>query len=355
MHARLDSIQVLRAIAALSVVLYHSHFVVNPFPPEYKINIPFIYSYGYLGVDLFFAISGFIIYHITNGKTLNTAEFISKRFFRIYPVYWIFCLLSFYLYTNNGLHFGPKEFDIENLLLSMAIFPLQGSPAYGVGWSLEHEIIFYVIAALVIPALKHRGLITILTLLGAVGLIKEMLTATGAIPKFWDYHLLSPFFLSFAAGMAAYRVSVASKTNFATLTAAAIIAVLATALLMNYGSTQARIFARYAMVAISCGLVVASAVAFESTKIHIPAQLKAPIIAIGNASYSLYLVHWVILINMGRLKYKVAYGVPDWAAELWRFALIAACIAIALAMYKFIEKPLNSRASSALKLIAKKA
>ncbi|MNP37283.1 hypothetical protein D3C76_1307250 [compost metagenome] len=109
------------------------------------------------------------------------------------------------------------------------------------------------------------------------------------------------------------------------------------------------------MVAISCGLTVATSVAFESTKAKVPEFLKTPMVVIGNASYSLYLVHWVILINMGRMKYKAAYGVPDWAAELWRFGLIAVCIAVSIAMYKLIEKPLNSRASSAIRLIAKKA
>lgn len=159
MTSKLNSIQILRAIAVLVVVIFHSHFVVPSFPEEYKLKLPFISTYGYFGVDLFFVISGFIIGHITSGKLFNVKEFLIKRFFRIYLIYAIFCLLSFYLFKTSSLYFGPKpeDFTIQNLLASLIIFPLEGSPAYGVGWSLEHEVIFYLMTAIALRfgQLKH--------------------------------------------------------------------------------------------------------------------------------------------------------------------------------------------------------
>lgn len=184
MAGKLESIQILRAIAALAVVLFHSHFAVASFPSGFKFSIPFISKYGYFGVDLFFVISGYIIAHITIGKKFSFLSFSTKRFFRIYPIYWIFCLLSYYLYTNNGLFFGPKDFTLSNLATSLIILPIDGSPAYGVGWSLEHEIIFYSITAISLTYGRIKHLCIILALLGGLGLVKAILELRGVIEPF---------------------------------------------------------------------------------------------------------------------------------------------------------------------------
>ncbi|VXC68297.1 conserved membrane hypothetical protein [Pseudomonas sp. 8Z] len=341
MDKKLESIQILRAIAALTVVIFHSHFAVASFPAEYKFNVPFIGKYGYLGVDLFFVISGFIIAHITSGKQFSLSDFAARRFFRIYPIYWVFCLLSFYLYSSSGLHFGPKELTLENLLASLAILPINGSPAYGVGWSLEHEIIFYVTSALVLCFGSVRHLAIVVGLLGIAGLVKEALFATGTVIKFWDFHLVSPFNLCFLGGILAHSMRERlSFINPAFALSASALVIWASITLMKSATPEIRIIARYLGVAIGFTLTVIGALNIETAAQKVSSLFKRALVEIGNASYSLYLVHWVILINMGRIKYKLMFGVPDWAAELWRYSWIMVCIVIAIAMYHLLEKPL---------------
>lgn len=350
MDKRLESIQILRAIAALAVVLFHSHFVVASFPAEYKFQLPFIGSYGYFGVDLFFVISGFIIAHITSGKPFSLFEFSARRFFRIYPIYWAFCLLSFYLYTNRGLYFGPKEFGMENLLTSLAILPIDGSPAYGVGWSLEHEIIFYATAALVLCFGTVRHLALVVGLLGLAGLVKEVLFATGAVGKFWDFHLLSPLNLCFLGGILAHSLRERlSAINPVIAFSASALVMWGAITLMKGSMPEVRVAARYLGVAISCTLIVVGALNIKGTAPKAVSFIKRTLVEIGNASYSLYLVHWVILINLGRIKYKLMFDAPEWAAELWRYGWIVVCILTAIAMYHLLEKPLISLGSAMIR------
>lgn len=356
MSGKLYSIQILRAIAALSVVLFHSHFAINPFPKEFRIDIPFLYKYGYLGVDLFFVISGFIISHITYNKKFDPASFAIKRFIRIFPLYWIFCILAFYLFITAGLRFGPKDPTIENLLASLAIFPIEGSPAYGVGWSLEHEIIFYLLSAIILSLTGSKQLMICLVALGVAGITKEILISSGTIPKFWDFHLLSPFNLCFFAGVFVHRISpYLTRKHAVGLGCATALVIGLTAYFMQNSIPSVRIATRYAGVAASCLLIVAFALSMESYRSTILAPAGRALIAIGNASYSLYLVHWIILVNMGRMKYKIAFGAPDWSAELWRFGWVAVCVVLSLAMYRFFERPLNEKASIALNFFARKA
>jgi peptidoglycan/LPS O-acetylase OafA/YrhL len=350
MDKKLESIQILRAIAALAVVIFHSHFVIGSFPAEYKVTVPFIGKYGYLGVDLFFVISGFIIAHITSGRPFSILDFTARRFFRIYPIYWAFCLLSFYLYANRGLYFGPKELTLENLLASLAILPIDGSPAYGVGWSLEHEIIFYATTALVLCFGSVRHLAVVIGLLGVAGLAKEVLFASGAVAKTWDFHLISPFNLCFLGGILAHSLRERLSSISPVVAFSASVVVIWTSItLMKSSTPEVRIAARYLGVAISCTLIVMGALNVETASQKALSLIKRAFVEIGNASYSLYLVHWVILINMGRIKYKLMFGVPDWAAELWRYSWIMVCVIIAIAMYHLLEKPLIRLGSAAIR------
>lgn len=108
---------------------------------------------------------------------------------------------------------------------------------------------------------------------------------------------------------------------------------------MQGASSELRILGRYVGIALASSLLLLGFISFKSINQY-SNKCKNIAITIGNASYSLYLIHWVILINAGRGKYKLMLGAPDWAAELWRFSWISICIIAAIAMYYFIEKPI---------------
>ncbi|WP_426295710.1 acyltransferase family protein [Dyadobacter endophyticus] len=151
-ESKLNSIQVLRGIAALYVTIYHLKDVM-PKDAAFRKEFEFIFGSGPAGVSLFFVISGFIMVFITSNTVLsgrNILRFIAKRLIRIWPAYTVitlgYCLLHSRLAPNPE---WPSE-----LLRSLLFIPLGNTPPpfYGyavlnVGWSLNYEIYFYLLIA----------------------------------------------------------------------------------------------------------------------------------------------------------------------------------------------------------------
>src|SRR6204780_5731686 len=87
-------IQVARAIAALSIVYYHSWTSIVRFPKDSAYQIPGLTTYGWFAVYLFFAISGYVICLVVSGETFWVPSFLIKRLFRLYPL-WLVVLSIF--------------------------------------------------------------------------------------------------------------------------------------------------------------------------------------------------------------------------------------------------------------------
>jgi peptidoglycan/LPS O-acetylase OafA/YrhL len=133
----------LRGIAAVLVMLFHYSIGFNPQDTKY------IFHYGYLGVLLFFIISGFVISMSLEGKTLR--QFIKSRFLRLYPLYWIAIGFSLILmFSATFLHLqGPLAIDsitFTQLNGNLTMFQhWLGLPDFnGVFWTLTVELNFYV-------------------------------------------------------------------------------------------------------------------------------------------------------------------------------------------------------------------
>lgn len=100
MKTRLSELDALRGIAALMVVIGHYTARYNDFYTP--ISFPFKFEYGGYGVQLFFLISGFVIF-LTLNKTRHPLEFVVSRFSRLYPAYWVAVLLTFTLISIFSL------------------------------------------------------------------------------------------------------------------------------------------------------------------------------------------------------------------------------------------------------------
>lgn len=111
----IQTLQILRAIAALTVVLFHFREFLFAEHPTLKACC----AEGYLGVNLFFIISGFIMFHATQ-RNGNPWKFIGRRIIRIVPLYWLA------LFTFQGL----GSFSNPNAYLSMFFIPLGGGRIY---------------------------------------------------------------------------------------------------------------------------------------------------------------------------------------------------------------------------------
>ncbi|EOC5807971.1 acyltransferase family protein, partial [Cronobacter turicensis] len=153
---RLDSIQVLRGVAAMLVVLFHFRHYLNDVYPLKDLGDR-LFLFGEAGVDIFFVISGFIIVCSSRNREKNTfSEFAIKRFFRLYPLY--FVVLSAYL-----LSYHDEAFNYIDVIKSYLLIPIDyngKAPWFGLStiysaWTLTYESYFYFVFALSI-LLSHK-------------------------------------------------------------------------------------------------------------------------------------------------------------------------------------------------------
>ncbi len=147
--ARFEELDALRFFAALSVVFYHYCFrgftADNLQLTRFDLFSP-VARYGYLGVDLFFLISGFVISMSAAGK--NVRQFLAGRVIRLYPAYWIACALTFTVIWG----FGAEKLRVEfwKFLVNLTMWQSYVGVRHvdEVYWSLVIEIKFYFLVAL---------------------------------------------------------------------------------------------------------------------------------------------------------------------------------------------------------------
>ncbi|RYG23519.1 MAG: acyltransferase, partial [Burkholderiales bacterium] len=141
---KLYSVQYLRAAAALLVVVAHA------FSYQMGLGNPLVVEAGEVGVTLFFAISGFIMVHVTGPGSFSAGDFLVRRIVRIVPLYWLFTALAASLAVLAPALFKTTVFTwphfIQSLLFIAHEAPNRGgtSPLLSLGWTLNYEAFFYV-------------------------------------------------------------------------------------------------------------------------------------------------------------------------------------------------------------------
>ncbi len=154
--ARLYELDLLRFIAALAVLFYHYTFMGfaenhiqgdYTSPVEYPILAPFA-QYTYLGVNLFFMISGFVI--LLSARNSTALKFASSRFIRLYPAFWVAVTLS----AAIIFFFGSPNYSVNLSQYIMNLSMISGyvgiDPVDGVYWTLLIELVFYALIFIVL-------------------------------------------------------------------------------------------------------------------------------------------------------------------------------------------------------------
>ncbi|HHQ2636443.1 TPA: acyltransferase family protein [Pseudomonas aeruginosa] len=311
-----QAIQALRGIAAMMVLLMHARIAVWWAKDIW--HIPFISSHGMVGVSLFFCISGFIIAHVVSRTSFEPVNFMVKRVWRIVPIYWIVTTLALvFWYTSRFWRADMDRLGFMGVLKGYLILPQSGFPLVNPGWSLEHEVIFYVLAALIVPFARLPGLFVALLVLWACGIFY----------KGWDYHLFSYSQIYFAFGIAAYWCRGVAVKFLAPIALSSVpLAICAMYKILNVGPT-----ASVALTALACSSLIATLVSMERNGLTFPRWL----VSVGDASYSIYIIHWIVLPWVGIVAYKVGGSM-----EAWRWIAFGICMLIGFASRKFLEVPL---------------
>jgi len=154
------SIDILRFFAAVSVVIYHciEHFSWDLFPTKYGM---LWFRMGWMGVDIFFVISGFVISLAAfsqidrHGNAAFSINFMKKRLARIVPLHYLTLLVFIIFISPSLIHSGFIYNLLSHLFFVHNLSYITHGDMNGVNWSLGAEMQFYVIVALVAPYIKN--------------------------------------------------------------------------------------------------------------------------------------------------------------------------------------------------------
>jgi len=343
---RLYSLQGLRGVAVLGVVLFHMMSVESKFSGGDILLPPFL-DFFQLGVDLFFVISGFVMVIVSRGRFQRSTEakrFLFNRVSRIYPTYWLyfFITLAVYLVQPGMVNSGHGS---SNLLMSFLLLPNDKVLLVMVAWSLVFELWFYVMFTGFL-LFKERGLPL---LLGGWALV---IVVFNALQNWQDYGaawkiILHPYSLEFIVG-AALALFFYSRHS-ARIPTSAVCALLGIALLVGipligvYRLYDSQDLLRMFSVGGTFGLLVLTLALLERRNlIGVPNAL----VAVGDMSYTVYLSHLLVLGVIGRV-WSVFGAHPESLLDNLLFAVLmmAAAVCYGWVGYRCFEKPVLDRAN----------
>ncbi len=351
---KLMSVQALRGIAALLVLIFHIDAMFREGAPRSR-DFGDFWARGFAGVDMFFVISGFIMVWVTAEvlPSLKSAgRFLYNRIVRIYPLWWIFAgLMMLYFYTSVGAPAAPNKATGDAIgpyiLKSLLLLPQAHDPVLGVGWTLIHEMLFYVLfaAGLLLPRrflpVWLAGWTLAIVAFGFLG-PDQPLHAKNLVQLFF-----SPLNLEFVLGACVALYLLRENGRSSALWLIAGIALFVLGLLFHvpgkYGNFN---WIRALAYGVPSAMMILGAVWMERQGIL---KIPNPLRHLGDWSYSLYLSHFLVIRSIKRLWLMADPYLPvplKWGAEGWLdnvlyIALaISASIIFACISYHVIEKTL---------------
>ena len=335
MH-KLEGVEAARGVAALLVVLVHASSMFGG--EKYFGSQPLggLFKFGHAGVDFFFVLSGFIIYYIHN-KELGCPEFASsywrKRFIRLMPVYWV--VLAIY---GCILVFSPtKDFyerGLGAILTSLFLIPQEHSPILGVAWSLSHEILFYLLFSSLFFSLRIGRFLFL-----SWGSLIVFNILTGYFQDwFWGGFVFRIFNVEFFFGLfvahALRRWPIRYPLTFLIVGAGLFLSAgIHESWLSNHPAEWPP---RHMAYALGAAMALYGVVGLEYQN-----RLRLPKLAamMGEASYSIYLIHVIVLmlLQQGYLLLKRLVSLPD--HFVFALALLAT-VGTGIVFSKLVEQPL---------------
>lgn len=332
-----NSIQFLRAIAALMVVYYHAAYMVSV-----RAGYGGLFSNaGAAGVDIFFVISGFVIFLVSNKSGIQPREFIAKRLIRVAPPYWFYTLITIAILLFIPGAYANLKFDLLSVITSF-LFLLSDTggggigTVLGVGWTLAYEMYFYMLffVALLLASHAPFAVVTVVIVAGAaLSLVIE------SAPPF-TLVFLSTLPLEFLAGCVIAKLHLRSKHLHPAVSMLLIVIGLCSiyySAIANLVSSQRDLW-RVVYFGIPATLIVYGFVSIDAAKL---VRFPRFALLLGSASYSIYLCHqfvlaatakvWVVLNLKGALPSEVLLIIG-----------IAASIFGGVISYWFFERPVTA-------------
>lgn len=318
-----QSVQAGRGLAALLVVLFHASVLVRS--PKYWGVAPLngAFLFGHAGVYFFFVLSGFIIFsaHARDiGRPERLPAYLRHRAARIYPPLWAAILLVLPVLGLSGQ--APSTTLVARSALLVAG---DARSMLAVGWTLFHEIAFYLVFAVLL--VRRR-----------LGMVALVLWAAACLSGWQVGYWTSPLNLLFGAGIAS-----ALLTRRSAIPAARSMLISGAILFAGTGAVQLARLGRpiepgevagvagyvAAYGTASCLMLIGAVAAERADRLVVPGGLRV----LGNASYSLYLVHYPVLS-------AAAKAIRRLPAEAAFCLLVIVAVVAGLIFHLLIEQPL---------------
>lgn len=293
---------------------------------------PFAHSpnFGRPGVLIFFVISGFVMMHACRKEP--PLVFARRRIIRVVPLYWLMTLVFFAIVFRNDLSAGEPLRRVPELLQSLFFVPHYHSgvstaiwPILVPGWTLNYEMFFFLIFAIGI-VFGRPAPIAVAILLGLV-IAGWIFPSDNPIWITWT----NEFLLLFVAGIAlALLWQRTDFSHFAWLLPVGLALVFVSAMQLLPQGWIVPVFY------ISAIVTVAGTLAMQDRNPDRSAKVLA---LIGDASYSIYLSHTIVMIFL----YKVLRKIPldGWAQFIVVASLsLTICAAVGIALYYLVERPI---------------
>ncbi|KQO08259.1 acyltransferase family protein [Sphingomonas sp. Leaf242] len=337
---RIDSLQILRFLAAFLVLCGHSqHALVDHLGARagYWSFVPLDWG---LGVDVFFVISGFVMYYMMHdrfGKAGAAADFLRRRLIRVAPLYWLFTTLALAVLVATG---APRPGTL-NIVFSYLFLPgpVCGDycfPVFTLGWTLNYEMMFYAVFAIALPFRRATGIAIIVAAILGLMAVAHLAPADWRMLHFWGYPLTGEFLAGIGlAHLFLKGVRIPRPIALATIPFALVLAVI------GYQTDAYDTIGRIVTGGIPATLIMAAAVlGLEPVggRQVAPTGLTRLLVAGGDASYALYLSHPIAIKLAQVIAQKL--GILDRAPELLLPLVFVGAVIGAVIVHRFIEKPM---------------
>jgi peptidoglycan/LPS O-acetylase OafA/YrhL len=347
-NKRFLEVDALRGIAVLLVVWMHC---TAPFSKLAGVaahgtslfDIAIRFDTGRIGVIIFFAISGFVIFSSMKGEKLSGIKvFWTRRFFRLFPIYWLSIIPGIAIFW----WIAGKHLDISTLIANITMFPLlfEKPEIISLYWTLEVELAFYILSSIIFLNGKIKSPVTIfLTSIILLIVFSMLYLNKSSLPNLGLWKTM-PYYLSIMCWGALYRYYCDNRNSIVNIGALSL-------KIKNVFYAQTIAIISPALAAFVIYLMTGDEKFFgESVPIIIGMLLfligvnasvlrNRFLVWVGTISYSLYLFH--VIVSRGMLL-VLNYLPSSWSEQhlsVYLFVSTVLSLLMAAVLYKVIEKP----------------
>lgn len=329
---KIRSLQALRAYAAISVMLGHG---ILEFHATNGTAMPFNEFPLIAGVDIFFVLSGFVMFHTSEamfGQPGAVLEFWRRRFIRLVPLYWLFTSLMVAVLLSLGNHVRSTQFDLWNIISSYIFIPSERpggriAPILSLGWTLNYEMFFYLMFGMFLSFDKRKGVMGLILVFAAFAMAVSLHDPGIAALRFWGNSIIFEFIAGMLLGVLRNRWNLQKSLPFCFTIFALGLAILI------LGSDLP--VPRFVKGGIPAALMVYAALALP---MHVDRKIPDWLVLLGDSSYALYLSHRFVLRAVTMLFSAASIGSGN-AVYLYALTTLIGSISLSILVYKFIESP----------------